>query len=70
LGEHVLQQGEAARRLIDPGPTRELSLFQLGLRWLKRALAVALHLLPEFKARLSNLNLQPVLSPLAHYGKV
>jgi len=70
LGEHVLQQGEAARRLIDPGPTRELSLFQLGLRWLKRALAVALHLLPEFKARLSNLNLQPVLSPLAQNGKV
>jgi len=70
LGEHVLQQGEAARRLIDPGPTRELSLFQLGLRWLKRALAVALHLLPEFKARLSNLNLQPVFSPLAQNRNV
>ncbi len=70
LGEHVLQQGEAARRLIDPGPTRELSLFQLGLRWLKRALAVAIHLLPDFKARLSNLNLRPVLSPLAQNGKV
>ena len=65
LGEHVLQQGESARRLIDPGPTRELSVFQLGLRWLKRALAVAIHLLPDFKARLANLNLQPVLSPLA-----
>ena len=70
LGEHVLQLGETARRLIDPGPTRELSLFQLGLRWLKRALAVAIHLLPDFKARLSNLNLQPVLSPLAQNGKV
>jgi hypothetical protein len=70
LGEHVLQQGEAARRLIDPGPTRELSLFQLGLRWLKRALAVAIHLLPDFKVRLSNLKLQPVLSPLAQNGKV
>jgi len=70
LGEHVLQQGETARRLIDPGPTRELSLFQLGLRWLKRALAVAIHLLPNFKARLSKLNLLPVLPPLAQNGKV
>jgi hypothetical protein len=70
LGEHVLQQGESARRLIDPGATRELSLFQLGLRWLKRALAVAIHLLPNFKARLSNLNLPPVLSPLVLNRKV
>jgi len=70
LGEHVLRQGETARRLIDPGPTRELSLFQLGLRWLKRALAVAIHLLPDFKARLSYSNLQPVLSPLAQNGKM
>jgi hypothetical protein len=68
LGEHVLQQGEGARRQIDPGPTRELSLFQLGLRWLKRALAVAIHLLPAFQARLSNLKLQPVLSPLPQNG--
>ncbi|NOH04092.1 MAG: transposase [Chloroflexi bacterium] len=70
LGEHVLQQGETTRRLIDPGPTRELSLFQLGLRWLKRALAVAMHLLPHFKARLSHLKLQPVLSPLAQIGNL
>ncbi len=70
LGEHVLQQGEAARRLTDPGPTRELSLFQPGLQWLKRVLAVAIHLLPNFKARLSNLNLPPVLSPLAQNEKV
>jgi hypothetical protein len=67
-GEHVLQQGETARRLIDPGPTRELSLFQLGLRWLKRDLAVAFHLLPHFKARLSHLKLLPVLSPFAQFG--
>jgi hypothetical protein len=70
LGEYVLQQGEVARRLIDPGPTRELSLFQLGLRWLKRALAVAIHVLPDFKARLSHLKLPPVLPPLAQNGKV
>jgi hypothetical protein len=37
---------------------------------LKRALAVAIHLLPDFKVRLSNLKLQPVLSPLAQNGKV
>ncbi|WP_322509881.1 hypothetical protein [Anaerolinea sp.] len=32
LGEHVLQQGKTARRLIAPRPRRKLSLFQLGLR--------------------------------------
>lgn len=51
IGEHILKQGETAGRLIDPGPTRELSLLQLGLRWLKRALAVAIHLLPDFKVQ-------------------
>jgi hypothetical protein len=61
LGEHVLEQGEACRRQIDPGPRRELSLFQLGLRWLKRCLNVFIHLLPSFHARLSNLRLDPVL---------
>ena len=64
LGEHVLEQGESVRRQIDPGPTRELSLFQLGLRWLKRTLAIATHLLPVFKAKLSNLKLKPVLTPI------
>lgn len=60
LGEHVLQQGETARCPIDPGPTPELSLFQLGLRWLKGAVTVALRLLPKYQSQLSNLNLQPV----------
>jgi len=74
LGEFVLQQGELVRRLkvalrgaIDPGFTRELSLFQLGLRkwpaagpWLKHALAVSLHALPAFQATLSNIDLPPV----------
>ena len=32
LGGQVLAQGESVRRQIDPGLTRELSLFQLGLR--------------------------------------
>jgi hypothetical protein len=53
LGEQVLQAGEAPRREIDPGANRELSLFQLGLRWLKRCLANALDLLPVFIGRLS-----------------
>ena len=60
LGEGVLAAGETMRRAIDPGPTRELSLFQLGLRWLKRCLATAIHRLPIFCARLSNLKLAPV----------
>jgi hypothetical protein len=55
LGEHVLKEGEAARRAIDPGPTRELSVFQLGLRWLKRCVSTNLSRLPAFIARLSPL---------------
>jgi len=61
LGEHVLAEGEAARRAIDPGPTRELSLFQLGRRWLKRCLATLPQRLPPFRAR---------LSPLKHFALV
>jgi len=61
LGEHVLDQGDDARREIDPGPQRELSLFQLGLRWLKRCLSTALHRLPSFLARLKPIRLQPVI---------
>jgi hypothetical protein len=61
LGEMILRGGDAVRRQIDPGPTRELSLFQLGLRWLKRALATNLHQLPSFMARLSNITLRPVV---------
>ena len=60
LGEFVLQQGEVTRRLIDPGDFRELSIFQLGLRWLKRCLATMLNSLPFFHARLSDIILPPV----------
>lgn len=63
LGEHVLVQGESCRRQIDPGHQRELSLFQLGLRWLKRCLDVMLDALPYFHARLSLLRLDPVVKP-------
>lgn len=60
LGEFVLEQGVHSRRLIDPAHKRTLSLFQLGLRWLKRALATGVHFLPSFHATLSNLRLRPV----------
>jgi cation transport ATPase len=61
LGVQVLAQGEAARRAIDPGPQRELSLFQLGLRWLKRCVSTNIALLSAFMAR---------LSPLRHFAVV
>jgi hypothetical protein len=61
LGEQVLAQGECIRRVIDPGSRRELSLFQLGLRWLKRCLANAIYLLSAFAARLSPIRLAPVI---------
>jgi hypothetical protein len=61
LGEQIILEGEEARRRIDPGPHRELSVFQLGWRWLQRCLSVMIHNLPAFKARLTNLNLKPVV---------
>ena len=61
LGEHVLSEGETCRREIDPGPERELSIFQLGLRWLKRCVATAIQRLPVFMARLTPLRLEPVV---------
>jgi len=60
LGEFVLKQGDDFRRQVDPSFQRMLSLFQLGLRWLKRSLATAIHFLPAFQATLSNLRLKPV----------
>ena len=63
LGEKVLAGGETLRRLIDPGEERELSLFQLGLRWLKRCIATALDRLPKFRDHLSPLKLNPVVKP-------
>jgi len=65
LGEFVLKQGESARGLVDPAHERTLSLFQLGLRWLKRFLATGLHFLPDFQALLSNLKLKPVVIPIS-----
>jgi len=62
LGEFVLASGESARRQIDPGPTRQLSLFQLGLRWLKRALSTALLPLPPLRLCLRPIKLAPLIN--------
>jgi hypothetical protein len=64
LGEFVLEQGEPARCSVDPAHERTLSLFQLGLRWLKRFLTTGLLFLPDFQASLSNLKLKPVVIPV------
>jgi len=64
LGEFVLKQGDSSRCQVDPAYKRTLSLFQLGLRWLKRVLATGLHFLPDFQAILSNLKLKPVTIPI------
>lgn len=61
LGEQVLAEGETRRREIDPGPTRELSLFQLGLRWLKRCVSTAMSRLARFRANLKPIRLAPVI---------
>lgn len=63
LGEQVLQGGDACRREIDPGFQRELSVFQLGLRWLKRCLATAWQRLAPFRALLKPIPLAPVIRP-------
>jgi hypothetical protein len=65
LGEFVLEQGNSSRCQVDPAYKRNLSLFQLGLRWLKRCLATGLHILPDFHAVLSNLKLKPVVIPIS-----
>jgi hypothetical protein len=64
LGEFVLKQGNTFRSQVDPAHKRTLSLFQLGLRWLKRVLATGLYFLPNFRAILSNLRLKPVVLPI------
>jgi hypothetical protein len=59
-GQFVLLSGHAFRRLIDPAHDRQLSVFQLGLRWIKRCLAVLLDALSAFQAHLVPLDLPPV----------
>jgi hypothetical protein len=61
LGEQVLREGDDCRREIDPGWQRELSLFQLGLCWLKRCVSTAIQRLVKFHAVLSPIRLPPVI---------
>ena len=70
LGEFVLKHGDDSRCQVDPAHKRTLSLFQLGLRWLKRCLATGFHILPNFQAVLSNLRLKPVVLPVTHNTNV
>ena len=61
LGEFVLTADEVCRTEIDPGPTRQLSLFQLGRRWLKRCVSIDLDRLPAFQAQLTPIRLKPII---------
>ena len=69
-GEFILKQGDDSRCQVDPAHKRTLSLFQLGLRWLIRALATGFHVLPDFQAILSNLRLKPVAILIAQNSNV
>ena len=60
IGEHVVQNQVLQEELDPGGKERELSIFQLGLRFIKRCIAIALNRLPDLKLRLSNLMLDPV----------
>ena len=60
LGEYVLRGGRPRRQAIDAGTQRELSIFQLGLRWLKRWIAHQRQRLPAFKARLAPTGIRTV----------
>lgn len=60
LGEFVLTSPDSVRRAIDPGHTRQLSLFQLGLRWLKRCLFTQLDPVPFFLLLIRPLALAPL----------
>jgi hypothetical protein len=61
LGEQVLQDQTLQDELDPGGKDRQLSIFQLGLRFIKRCIAIALERLPILQLRLSNLSLKPVL---------
>jgi len=64
IGEQVLQDQTLQEELDPGGKERELSIFQLGLRFFKRCIATALHRLPDLKLCLSNLALKPVIPRL------
>lgn len=60
LGEFVLTSPDSLRRQIDPGHSRQLSLFQLGFRWLKRCLFTELEPLPCFLLLITPFKLLPI----------
>ena len=60
VGQFVLHSGEWFRRMIDPAHSRKLSVFQIGLRWIKHCLAVLLTSLPHFYVCLKPFSLPPV----------
>ncbi len=60
LGARCINGGDTMRRIIDPAWRRELSIFQLGLRWFRRCLDIALESLPKFLACLTHINLMPI----------
>jgi len=64
IGEQVLQDQTLRDELDVGGIHRELSIFQLGLRFLRRCISTALHRLPDLKLLLTNLSLDPVLPRL------
>jgi hypothetical protein len=64
LGEAVLTAEQ--RRRVDPGWKRELSIFQLGLRWLARCLATFPQRLSAFSASLTPIRLPPRLPKRRH----
>lgn len=64
IGEQVLQNQSLQDELDPGGKKRELSIFQLGLRFIKRCIAVALDRLPNFNLHLTNFPIQPVLTRL------
>jgi hypothetical protein len=64
IGEQVLQDQTLQDELDPGGNHRELSIFQLGLRFLKRCVSTAIERLPDLKLLLTNFSLDPVLPRL------
>ena len=61
IGEHVLQNQSLCDELDPGGKSRELSIFQLGLRFIHRCISIAIQRLPLFFVRLTNFSLPPVV---------
>jgi len=61
IGEQIIQNPELQDELDSGGKKRELSIFQLGLRFIKRCLSTMISRLPNLNLRLTNLTLEPVL---------